>query len=1201
MRPAAWVSCLALVLSPAVARAQLARAQPQELAAAIVGRVCRDLDGDGRCAPEEPGLADVRLVLATGREVRTDARGRYHFAEVDARFPDVTGGVHLRPGRQRLRLDARTLPPDSEALPEAVTVEVPWAAVVLQDFAVRTRAATAPPLAFSYDAAPPSAALVPGGVEFLVAGHVSPGNTVSVAGVSADVDARGDWRARVRLVPGVNVLPLTVQDTQGGLRLLRQRIDVVSREGGVLVVPREPEPVGALRLPGSDGEPPASGPTSLIAEFPAGTHVRSPRGEVTVGPEGSAVVPLVLEPGQNLVGLVVRLPGEQPRAVPLRLEAVARGFAVGLLDVEATFSPSKGDFRLRGRGAAHGEANLGPFSLVGELDLRDTDVDGLRGRPVSDWLRARLPRLGRAMDPDLAISEWGDESVGLATNPAEGRLRLEVRHDDFGRVGLGTYRVLQAEGEVGRYHLPIFGPYAQLEKALPGPLEGMRVGVEAFAGGLADPTQGVSAVPAYEELRATGGSLFYLGSSPVAEASEVVRVELRDGVTGLPLSERHLIRGRDYDMDYQSGRILLARPLSILVGEPLLRADPLTAAPEPVLTVQYAVLQLSDPVDTLGGEAWADWKRGRVAVSAVREQHPGGPYLLLSGHARTTLGGYSLLAEVARSRGAALSSELHGVSDDGGLTFLRPDEGLVLRGGDALGLRLRGPGLFGKGSVDAAFRRRTAGFSDSVHTDTVSFRQASLRAVQPLGHWRLTLFGDDRLSVDPRQPFSRTPLGARTLGVGFGYERGEWGVGVELRDAMLRATEQPGDEGPLLEGGRTTAGVHGHLRLSSRVDLLASHRQSLGLRGEGPGRVDDTFSSVGADVTLADAVLGVRGGWGPELGPLAWVQGTWRRGEEVYYGSYSVDVDGPDFGAARAVSGASTELGDGTSLFVEDVASHDANAVRLARAVGFQQTLFDAFRVGARYEHGVRHPLGIPSPLRRDVASVSGQLLLERFRADGRLELRFARGTPVRGATTPVDRVQAVMMLATEAVLREDLTLSGRMNYSRTYERESRVAEARLLEGYAALAWRPGPFLLVARYGLTRELLPGERSAFGERGQQIISLLPAVRVGDRFALAAGLHAGRSNRDRVAIWVFTGSLRPSVRVVGGLEVAAEAAWRSVAPEGEALGSLRGEVAYRVDERLRVAAGYTLLGFTGTGLPEETRDGSDRLYVRAELAY
>jgi len=432
-----------------------------------------------------------------------------------------------------------------------------------------------------------------------------------------------------------------------------------------------------------------------------------------------------------------------------------------------------------------------------------------------------------------------------------------------------------------------------------------------------------------------------------------------------------------------------------------------------------------------------------------------------------------------------------------------------------------------------------------------------------------------------------------------GYEGEGWGVTLEARDASLRASELPG-EGPLLEGGRTSVGLEGHLGSAERWRVSVGHRQALRLYGEGPGNVNDTFSSVGVELGLSQELrLGVRGGWGPALGPLAWVHGTWQHGPEVYYGSYSVDVDGPDIGAGRAVSGARTELADGTSLFVEDVSSHDASSVRLARAVGFQQTVFDSLQVGGRYERGVRHPLDVPSSLKRDVAGLFGQLVLPRFRADGRAELRYERGMPVRGAPVAVERVQAVVMLAAEALLRDELTLSSRMNFSRTSNPVG--LEARLLEGYAALAWRPGPLLLVARYGVQRELLPGTRSAFGERTLQTFSLLPALRLGDRFALAAGGHLGRSSLGGASVWVFTGTLRPSVRVVGGLEVAMEGARRTTAPAGESLESLRGELGYRVDDRLRVAAGYTLLGFTGLGMTEEASDGADRLYLRAELAY
>ncbi|MBZ4421714.1 flagellar motor protein [Myxococcus sp. RHSTA-1-4] len=1192
----------ALVLPPLGAAAQGLTADTASLASTIAGRVCRDVDGDGRCGPEEPGLPDVRLVLTTGREVRTDARGRYHVNGVDSRVPDATGGLHLRPGRQRLKVDPRSLPAATRVSPEAATVEVPWGAVVLQDFAVRDVAVEAPPVVLSYASAPPVAELVAGegAVRFRVAGQAATGDRVTVSGVEAEVDAEGAWRALVPLVAGENALAITATAPDGAVRLFRQRVDVVARDGGWLVAPRPMEPAGSLQLPAGRDEPAPSGTTRVRVAAPEGTRVRTPEGERVVGPEGSVEVPVALAPGRNAVPLQLEVPGEPPRAETLEIAATARPFAVGLLDVEATWAPADGDVQLRGRGSAHVEARLGEFELVGELDLRDTDGRTLHGASLPDWLRPRVPeRFERWADPDLTPAEWGDDSVSLTPNAAEGRLRLEARHEQYGRAGLGTYRALLHDREVGRYHRPLFGPYAELRTD--GAADTVaRAGVDAFGGSLADPSRPLAAVPAHEELRATGGSLYYLGAVSVAEGSELVRLEVRDGVTGLPLAERHLVRGRDYDIDYFSGRILLARPLSFLAGESWLRTGSPTESPEPVLVVDYAALRPADARDAAGGEVWAEWLGARVGVGAVREDREGSPYTLYTGRASAAVGAYTLTAEVASSRGTAVEAGLFGVSDDGGLSFLRPAAELGT-GGEALGLRVRGPGpLGGGGAVDAAFRLRAKGFSDGAHTEAARFRQSSLRVRQPLGRLRLTLLADERRSADPREPFVDSPFSARTLAAGVGWEEARWGASLEVRDSRLSAAEVPG-VGPALFGGRTSAGVAGSLRLLDRVLLRAAHRQALALHGEGPGRVDDTFTSVGADVDVArDTRVGVHGGWGPELGPRAWANVESRSGEDVYYGGYSVDVDGPDFGRGRTLTGARTELPDsGTALFVEDVGAHDTNAVRLARAVGLQQRVTGGFSVGARYERGVRSLLDVDSELKRDVGGVFGQLVMERLRLDGRVELRREEGIPERGPRTPVDRVQAVVALAAQAELREDVTASGRVDFARTVNEDA--LEARLLEGYAAVAWRPGPWLLVARYGLTRELLPGTRAAFGDRGLHVFSLLPAVRVGDRLSVAAGLHAGRSSLEDSVRWVWTGTLRPAVRVVGGLEVGAELARRTASPEGERLTAVRAEVAYRVDERLRLATGYTLLGFSGLGLTDDSTENQDRLYLRAEVAY
>ncbi|MBN1208181.1 MAG: flagellar motor protein [Myxococcaceae bacterium] len=1180
---------------PGTVWAQLPVEDPPGLASTLAGRVCEDQNGDGHCGAEEPGLVGVRLVLATGREVLTDEQGRYHLTGVDARTPEATGGVHLRPGRHRLRVDERTLPPGGRVSPRGVTVEVPWGAVVLQDFAVRPRQESVRALAPAPVEAPPQAELRTEGVAFVATGQASPGDQVRVGDVEAQVDEGGTYRATVLLQEGENTLSITATSSGGTARFFRQRIDVVRREGSWLIAPRAIEPLGVLRLPGGREEEVPSGTASLRVEAPEGTRVQTPRGEVTVGPKGQAEVPVTLSPGRNVVSLELRRPGEAARAETVEISAVARPFVVGLLDLEGAYSLGDGAFQLRGRGAAHGEARLGDFLLLGEVDLRDTDVRSLRREEASAWLRPRLPeRFERSLDPERSIEEWGDDSVSLTPNAAEGRLRLEARHDAYGRAGVGTYRALLGQGEIGRYHQPLFGPYAELKTEV-GPV---RVGVDAFAGGLADPVRGLAAKPAHEELHATGGSLYFLGASAIVEGSELLRVELRDGLTGLPLSEHHLVRGKDYEIDYVAGRIHLARPLSFLTGSSWLHTDALTAAPEPVLVADYAALELSGAHDVAGGEAWAEWRGTRVGVSAVRERRAGAPYQLLAGRARGALGAYTLEAEVAQSRGLAIAPEVFGVSDDGGLSFLRPRPGLAT-GGEALGVRVHGPGPLGDGSVDAALRWRDRGFSDGAHTEAALFRQLSLRASQPVGAFRLTLLGDDRRSADPRLPFEPESIAARTLGVGIGYEQEAWGVRLELRDAWLRAPEVAG-EGLALEGGRTSVGLQGRLRVHERVVLLAGHRQALLRRGEGPGRVDDSFASAGVDVALdKDATVGLRGGWGPELGPQVWANAAVRRGPEVFYGGYSVDVDGPDFGAGRAVMGARTELGDGTSVFVEEVSAHDANAVRQARAVGFQQALFGGLHVGGRYERGVRHPLDLPSTLTRDGASLFGQLVWERLRVDGRAELRREKGVPVRGAQLPVDRVQAVVALAAEAVLRRDLSLSGRVNFARTLGAER--LEERLLEGSTAVAWRPGPFLLVARYSVTRELLPGPRGAFGDRSLQVFSLLPAVRLGDRLSVAAGVHAGRSSLGGEVAWGWTGTLRPTVRVVGGLETGLEVARRTSAREGEDLSSLRAEVGYRVDEGLRFAAGYTLLGFSGLGLAGETTDEADRLYLRAEVAW
>ena len=79
----------------ALAWVQVRRSWPMDTRAAI-GKVWLDLDGDGRQAAGEPGLAGIDIWSEDGEVARTDATGKFSFDDV-------------RPGRHAFRLDARTL------------------------------------------------------------------------------------------------------------------------------------------------------------------------------------------------------------------------------------------------------------------------------------------------------------------------------------------------------------------------------------------------------------------------------------------------------------------------------------------------------------------------------------------------------------------------------------------------------------------------------------------------------------------------------------------------------------------------------------------------------------------------------------------------------------------------------------------------------------------------------------------------------------------------------------------------------------------------------------------------------------------------------------------------------------------------------------------------------------------------------------
>ena len=115
--------------------------------------------------------------------------------------------------------------------------------------------------------------------------------------------------------------------------------------------------------------------------------------------------------------------------------------------------------------------------------------------------------------------------------------------------------------------------------------------------------------------------------------SEGLRIEWRDPLTGRATDGSVLVRGEDYEIDWVSGRIVLARPLSSVSGPPVLATGEPFAAQRAVLVADYQHAATGPEAEDLQG--------GRVAAAL-------GP-LALSAHGANEerSGGYRLGAATA--------------------------------------------------------------------------------------------------------------------------------------------------------------------------------------------------------------------------------------------------------------------------------------------------------------------------------------------------------------------------------------------------------------------------------------------------------------------------------------------------------------------------------------------------------------------------
>ncbi|MGB0588772.1 MAG: hypothetical protein ACPGU1_03740 [Myxococcota bacterium] len=825
--------------------------------------------------------------------------------------------------------------------------------------------------------------------------------------------------------------------------------------------------------------------------------------------------------------------------------------------------------------------------------------------------------LDQVIDPARDYAVYGDSAQSSQLGAARGPLYVLIEADASHAMA-GNFRT-QVEGlQLLRYNRAVYGGRVHFEHAW---REGWRSQAQVFG------TEDVSRLRrGHDELRATGGSLYYLASKTLVEGSEALTVVTREQGSGLILERRTLTRDVDYRIDYLDGRVHLKAPLSavtaagwglssfevateraVLQGHDVwLVADYETA--DPSATGEYAVgARINQEL----------FGRAEVGGSFIQEGRSGDDYTLFG--ADTTVNvweGTRLRAEFAGSMGRDGASLL---SRDGGLAFTPYEAGEDRTSGYAfklgveaqpgkwfnadLDLQLRGwwelvdPGFQAAGRVLDQGKERFGG--EAIYRPT---ELDELRVRVDGARWHspnALLYGGDgmlhRYRYAARYSRQVGPVRLSTEAA-FGEHRDDargevFHTGGFLLGARWQATDRLGlllNQEALVGGDDEVLGVGFETRMTTRVGLDYQVMDDLALmlgtalRWDGDHAIllgARTRADDGTDVYIHEELRPSHHGKG---GSSATIIGTERRladGGRVY-SEYRLGAGGSGL-ANRAVLGIAKrfELAPGVNLAAGYERSQAVGGVegigsRDVLSAGLEILAAENLRYGGRYEIRIDQLIDPPSGVFHDSGA-------------GRSEV-----------------IQAVLSNGLTWRIAPELTALGTFRFVFSQDLVTRDMLRESMEGSAALLWRPRELnwlTLSARYSrIYRQWL--EDVTQDERSNRTDTIGATALMSFSFGLTLTervifLHrdeAGTASSDEL-LWLT----HAAFEVLWGIDIAAE--YRMWVPFGGDLahGALA-EVGYTLMDHARIGVGYDFSSIP-RDLSLDAESGMGGFFVRLTGTY
>ena len=826
---------------------------------------------------------------------------------------------------------------------------------------------------------------------------------------------------------------------------------------------------------------------------------------VRVDEDGKFVTEQLMPAGQQNVEVTIDGINDTTKRVVRSVDVKSKDtFFVGQIEAtigeRVTANADGENSYTEGRVAFYVRSRLSEFwSLTATADTGEAEIkDLLSGLDDKD-----VGQLLRRLDPDRYYPTYGDDSTIEQDAPTSGRFYARLEHlDDY--TLWGNYRTNFADTEFARVNRTLYGAKLHWDQnGNPTKFGDDRTSFTAFLaeGGTRE---------ARDELRGTGGSVYYLRHGDISIGGEQVRIETRDSVSGLVIETRRLTYGSDYDMDFIQGRILLNQPLGSTGSDGRLFRDGSLSGNEQILVIDYEyspILGADDDALVYGarGVRWF----GDVAKLGVTYNHDtdGGAESDLY-EADLTLqyaAGTYIKGEIAQSKGRGVETYR---SNDGGFSYdARPFGGLA-NNDTAMAYALEAAVDFAEigdfnldGAIHAYWRQRDAGFAGYSENTNVGITQYG---------GSLNLQISDDLEFTARADVSDD----KTVGTNsYAEARVDYSVGEEIviTGGVAYNNDARGNAG-------TSVGAKAEYNFTEDNKLYVFGQ--VGVEGDNTRTTDRL--GVGAVVRLNKNVLagGEVSGGEDGLGASASVRYQYNDGDE-YYLAYELPLQsrvGANYGSMNI--GARRRYTDALSIYGEErlqLAQGGINGVTHAYGVDYKPGNWNLTASGE---------VGRVADLDRVALSAGAGFSDERFKAGIQGEYR-------EDESVSTGDVRTTWLLRTTALYHasDELRLQGKFNLAFSDQSSSVFIandfnQAEFTEGSLSAAYRPiwdDKFNLLAKYVYLEDLSPSAQRFNGEtlnyrQRSEIISVDGSYDIHSRWTLGAkyGRRTGEVTSSRESL-------------------------------------------------------------------------------------